>query len=240
LTANPHTQGQPSPEETLSGATIVFDLDGTLVDSAPDLLRALNQVMDLEGMAHAPESAVRRFVGHGARVLIEKASAQQGVRYKDERLDQLTAAFIDFYRADIAGATRLYPHMDEALRALVAAGGRLAVCTNKRHDLAIQLLDALSISGRFAAIVGADAVANRKPHPGHFIETVSRAGGDVTRAIMVGDSTTDVRSAQGAGAPAIVYRHGYADMPHEDMGADALLDDYALLEATVRKLLART
>ena len=224
---------------SLSGATIVFDLDGTLVDSAPDLLRALNQVMDLESMPHAAESAVRRFVGHGARVLIEKASALQGVHYKDERLDQLTAAFIEFYRADIAGATKPYPHLDDALHALVAAGARLAVCTNKRHDLATQLLDALDLSGRFAAIVGADAVVNRKPHPGHYIETVARAGGDLTRSVMVGDSTTDVRSAQGAGAPAIIYRPGYADMPHEDMGADALIDDYALLEATVTGLLSR-
>ena len=222
----------------LADATIVFDLDGTLVDSAPDLLRALNQVMDLEGMPHAPESAVRRFVGHGARVLIEKAAALQGARYKDERLDQLTAAFIEFYRADIAGATKLYPNMDEALHALTAAGARLAVCTNKRHDLANELLDALAISNRFAAIVGADAVVNKKPHPGHFIETVSRAGGVLGKAVMVGDSTTDVRSAQGAGAPAIVYRPGYNDIPHDEMGADAIIDDYAVLEAIAEQLLS--
>lgn len=222
----------------LDGATVVFDLDGTLVDSAPDLLRALNQVLDLEGRSHVPESVVRAFVGHGARVLIEEASAHQGIHYKDERLDQLTAAFIEFYRADIVGQTKLYPNMDQALHALTAAGARLAVCTNKRHDLALQLLDALSLTARFAVIVGADAVLNKKPHPGHFIETVSRAGGDLTRAVMVGDSTTDVRSAQGAGAPAIVYRRGYNDMPVEEMGADAIIDDYAQLEGVVARLLA--
>ena len=109
----------------LADATIVFDLDGTLVDSAPDLLRALNQVMDLEGLPRAPESAVKAFVGHGARVLIEKAAGLQGALYQDGKLDQLTAAFIDFYRADIAGATKPYPHLEAALDTLAAAGARL-------------------------------------------------------------------------------------------------------------------
>ena len=223
----------------LADATIVFDLDGTLVDSAPDLLRALNQVMDLEGLPRAPESAVKAFVGHGARVLIEKAAGLQGALYQDGKLDQLTAAFIDFYRADIAGATKPYPHLEAALDTLAAAGARLAVCTNKRHDLAIQLLDALNLTRRFAAIVGADAVVNKKPHPDHFIETVSRAGGELGRSVMVGDSTTDVKSAQGAGAPVIVYRPGYGDVAADDMGADAIIDDYAILDVTAEALLAR-
>ncbi len=103
----------------------------------------------------------------------------------------------------------------------------------------MKLLDALDLSKRFAAIVGPDVVAKRKPDPSHFTETISRAGGDLTRAVMVGDSTTDVRSAQGAGAPAIVYKHGYKDIPHEQMNADAIIDDYAQLEGVVSRLLAQ-
>jgi phosphoglycolate phosphatase len=223
----------------LADATIVFDLDGTLVDSAPDIGRALNQVMDLEGMAHTPEPLVRAFVGNGARVLIEKSAAYQGAHYKDERLDQLTAAFIEFYRADIAGKSKLYPNMEAALDSLAAAGARLAVCTNKRHDLALELIEALGITNRFAAIVGADAVANRKPHPGHYLETVARAGGQLSRSVMVGDSTNDVRSAQSAGAPAIIYRFGYNDMAPDEMGADAVIDDYGLLESVAARLIDR-
>ena len=220
----------------LKGCTIVFDLDGTLVDSAPDLLRALNQVMDLEGLPHPAEAVVRNFVGHGARRLIERAAGHFGAHYTDERLDQLTAAFIEFYSADIAALTRPYPGALEALDELAAAGAILAVCTNKRTGLSVQLLEALGMAERFAAIVGADSVTARKPDPHHFLETVSRAGGDPTRAVMVGDTDADARAAQGAGAPVILARFGYGSAI-EDLSADALISGYEELAAEIRRLL---
>ncbi|WP_395647777.1 phosphoglycolate phosphatase [Terricaulis sp.] len=219
-------------------ATIVFDLDGTLVDTAPDLVRALNETLDLEGLPHMPLEKVRRMVGYGARVTLERASAASGVSFSAERLDQLTKAFVDFYRADIARESRPFPGVVDQLTTLAAGGAKLAVCTNKRTDLSQQLLDALGIAGRFSAIVGADAVTERKPHPDHFRAAVSRAGGVVRRSVMVGDTAADVAAARGAGAPVAVVRFGYCDEDVELLGADALLDRYSDLTPACRRLLA--
>lgn len=221
-------------------ATIVFDLDGTLVDTAPDLVRALNETLDLEGLPHAPLATVRRMVGQGARVLIERGAGLANVQFAAERLDQLTKAFIEFYRADIARHSRTFSGTEEALAILADAGAKLAVCTNKRTDLSQQLLEALGLAHRFSAIVGADAVAQRKPHPDHFRAAVTRAGGIVRRSVMVGDTAADVASARGAGAPVAIVRFGYADDDVERLGADALLDRFSELPATCRRLLAAT
>jgi phosphoglycolate phosphatase len=222
--------------DALTDSTIVFDLDGTLVDTAPDLLKALNRVLDIEGLAHPPESVVRFFVGHGARVLIERSTRLLGATYTDERLDQLTAAYIEFYSEDIAGLSRPFPGVVEALDELAAAGARLAVCTNKRTDLSVQLLEALGLAHRFSAIVGADSVPARKPDPGHFLETVSRAGGQAERAIMIGDSEADAGTARGAGAPIVLVRFGYTQNP-DAIGADVVINGYEELVAALRRLL---
>lgn len=222
----------------LADATIVFDLDGTLVDTAPDLVRALNETLDIEGLPHVALAKVRKMIGSGARALIERGAALSGVAYSPERLDQLTKAFIDFYRADIARESAPFPGVAAALDNLAAAGARLSVCTNKRTDLSQQLLDAVGLSQRFSAIVGADAVANRKPHPEHFRAAVTRAGGAVRRSVMVGDTAADVASAKAAGAPVALVRFGYAEEALERLGADALFDRYADLPAVCRRLLA--
>ncbi|MBY0564801.1 MAG: phosphoglycolate phosphatase [Hyphomonadaceae bacterium] len=221
----------------LAGATIVFDLDGTLVDTAPDLVRALNQTLDLEGLPPARLEVVRGLVGRGARVLIERASTLAGAGFSEQRLDQLTLAFIDFYRADIAAESRPFPGALEAMDELSQAGARLSVCTNKRTDLSVQLLDALNLSARFSAIVGADAVAQRKPHPDHFRAAVTRAGGLVERALMVGDTLTDLSTARAAGAPAAIVAFGYGGA-EEGQGADALISHFSELPAACQRLLA--
>lgn len=218
-------------------ATIVFDLDGTLVDTAPDLVRALNATLDLEGLPRVRAEVVRGLVGHGARNLIERAAGLSGVQFGAERLDQLTQAYIQFYREDIAAASAPFPGVTEALAALADAGAALSVCTNKRTDLSVQLLDALDLSRYFAVIVGADAVAERKPHPDHFRAAVTRAGGDVRRSIMIGDTAADVASARGAGAPVAIVSFGYSDVGADELGADALLHHYAELPEACRRLL---
>ncbi|HRK64046.1 MAG TPA: HAD hydrolase-like protein, partial [Terricaulis sp.] len=141
----------------LADAMIVFDLDGTLVDTAPDLVRALNETLDLEGLPHIPLATVRRMVGQGARHLLIRATERAGAAYSAERLDQLTKAFLEFYRADIARHSAPFPGVETALDALADLGAKFAVCTNKRTDLSQQLLDALNLTHRFSAIVGADA-----------------------------------------------------------------------------------
>src|SRR5690606_17689228 len=129
----------------LAGATIVFDLDGTLVDTAPDLVRALNETMDLEGLPRVKIETVRDLIGHGARVLIERASALHGVTFSATRLDQLTTEFVSFYAADIARESRPFDGVLDALDVLAGLGAKLAVCTNKRTALSVQLLNALNM-----------------------------------------------------------------------------------------------
>jgi phosphoglycolate phosphatase len=227
--------------DPLHGATIVFDLDGTLVDSAPDLLRALNQVLDLDGLPHPPAATVHKLVGHGARRLIERATTLCGAHYTETRLDQLTEAFIDFYARDIASLSRPYPGVVAVLDEFAAAGAILAVCTNKRTDLSVQLLEALGLAERFAVIVGADAVAARKPDPGHVLETVSRAGGAKERALMIGDTEADAAAAKAAEVPVVLVRFGYGDAEAvaASIGADALIESYEELPALARTLLIR-
>jgi phosphoglycolate phosphatase len=221
----------------LDGATVVFDLDGTLVDTAPDLLRALERVMAAEGLEPPPPGALRQMVGQGARVLIERAAAMQGIVYPPDRLTALTGFFIDFYRADIAGDSTPFPGAEAALDALAAAGARLSVCTNKRTDLSALLLDRLGLAGRFAAIVGADAVPEQKPAPGHYAAAVAAAGGTIRMSVMVGDSAADVAVARSAGAPAIAVRFGYCEGDVEALGADILIADFAELPGAVRAAL---
>ena len=216
----------------LADAIIVFDLDGTLVDTAPDLMRALNQTMDLEGLPRAKLETVRGAVGQGARVLIERAAALHGVSFTAERLDALVREFIAFYSSDIARDSKLYPGVLHAMDDLAALGAKFAICTNKRTDLSLQLLDALGAGERFSTVVGADAVMQRKPHPEHYQAAVARAGGTVRRSMMIGDTVADVGAARGAVAIA------KADGACESLGADAIIDQYSQLAPVCRRLLA--
>lgn len=221
----------------LSGVTVVLDLDGTLVDTAPDLLRALDKVLVAEGVAPPPFGEMRLMVGQGARVLIDRASRAHGREWSDSELDRLTETFVAHYAADIARDSRPFPNAIAALDMLTAAGATLAVCTNKRTGLSVQLLTELNLAHRFAAIVGADAVTARKPAAEHFFATVAAAGGRRERAVMVGDSAADVGAARAAGAPAIAVRFGYCEEGVEALAADAVIDDFADLPAAVRALL---
>jgi len=223
--AEPNSGLGPTHDHRRTGrCSDAFDLDGTLVDTAPDLVRALNETLDLEGLPHAKLSTVRHMVGQGARRLIERATELVGANFSAERLDQLTAAFIEFYRADIAGASAAFPGVCDALDQLAALGAKFSVCTNKRTDLSQQLLDALQPVGPLLSVSAADAVTNRKPHPDHYRAAVERAGGTVRRSVMVGDTTADVAAARAAGAPVIVVRFGYCDGGADSLGADVVLD----------------
>lgn len=223
----------------LADATIVFDLDGTLADTAPDIVRALNETLDIEGLPHLRPDRARALIGGGARALIERASALAGANFGAERLDQLTEIFVDRYRVGIAVSSTLFPGAREALEGLAAMGARLAVCTNKRTDLSQRLLEALGVADRFSAIVGADAVAEQKPSPDHYRAAVQRAGGVLRRSLMVGDTTSDAAAARGAGVALILVSFGYARNGEiSALGADAVLDQFAELPGLCQRLLA--
>lgn len=223
---------------TLANASIVFDLDGTLVETAPDIMRALNFVLAQAALAPATLAEVRSLVGAGSRVLIERASAARGFTHTTTALDALTLAFFAEYERDIAGASTVNPGVVEALESFVAAGARLSVCTNKATGPSNLLLDALGLSRFFQAVVGADLVAHRKPHPDHLKAAVDLSGGDPTRVLLVGDSSADVGAARGLGAKIALYAFGYTDTAPELLGSDAVFTHFADLPNLAIRLLS--
>lgn len=184
---------------------LVFDLDGTLVDSVPDLEAALNRLMRAHGLPPFAQPAVAAMVGDGARVLLERGFAARGRTLDEASL----AAFLDDYGGHAAVATRPYPDVVATLRHFAQAGWRMAVCTNKPEVPARTVLAALALDGFFAAVGGGDSFPVRKPDPQHLLATIAAAGGDPARAVMVGDHHNDIRAAAGAGIPSIFAAWGY-------------------------------
>ncbi|HET9161115.1 MAG TPA: HAD-IA family hydrolase [Caulobacteraceae bacterium] len=223
----------------LAGATIAFDLDGTLVDTAPDLVSALNQVLDEQGLAPLPLEAARVMVGRGAKHLIEQGYAATGLPLSPDLSPVLFERFIALYRAHIADQSRPFPGVVEALVTLRRAGAELVVCTNKRTDLSIALLDELDLSKHFTAVVGADAAPAAKPDARHLLFAISEVGGNAEHAVMVGDSITDLMAARNAGVPVVITSFGYTDIPASDLGGDLLLDHFDQLPAAALRLLAK-
>lgn len=223
---------------SLAGATIVFDLDGTLIDTAPDLIATLNVLLAEQGVAPLGLASARSMIGRGARALIARGFEAAGAPADAETLDRLFERFITHYRANIAIDSRPFPGVIAALDRLASSGARLAVCTNKRTDLSLALLAALDLTHHFAAVIGADATPAAKPDPRHLILTVQRAGGQIKRAVMVGDSASDLGAARAAGVPVILVSFGYTDVPARDLGADALIDHFDQLAESCVGLLS--
>ena len=219
----------------LTGATIAFDLDGTLVDTAPDLVGTLNTVLGEEGLPPLPFDVARPLIGRGARVLLERGFAAAGEPLADARSDALLERFIDLYLDRIADESR--PGVTDALTVLRDAGARLSVCTNKLTSLSTVLLEALELSAYFDAIVGRDAAPASKPDARHLLAAVELAGGDPARALLVGDSETDINTARNARLPVVAVTFGYTEIPCAELGPDALIDSYGELPATVVRLL---
>jgi phosphoglycolate phosphatase len=216
--------------------TIVFDLDGTLIDTAPDLIDTLNFTLNKNGLPEVAYEPARRLIGGGARTMIERALVLEGRTAKLADIDSLYTSFVAHYAEHIADRSRPFPGVEAALDELAAAGYRLAVCTNKLEWLSKKLLDALALSARFAAICGPDTFGVQKPDPQIFRATVTRAGGDPARAIMVGDSITDIRTARAAEVPVIAVDFGYTDVPVTALGPDRVISSYTELPALIAAL----
>jgi phosphoglycolate phosphatase len=221
----------------LEGATVAFDLDGTLVDTAPDLIGTLNVLLAEEGLRPLPIDEARPFIGRGARWMIERGFQAAGQALHPARGQVLFDRFIAHYRDHIADGSRPFPGCEAALDALSAHGATLAVCTNKRTDLSQALLEALGLADRFAAVIGADAAPAIKPDPSHLRAAVEAAGGDMARALLVGDSATDAGAARAAGAGLILVSFGYTETPAQALDPDVLLDRYDDLPAACLRLL---
>jgi len=218
----------------LKDATIVFDLDGTLVDTAPDLTNALNDVLTRRGHAPVEAETIRACVGHGARIMIEEALRRTGA---NDDVDRMLAEFLVHYEVNIANDSRPFPGAVAALEALAAEGATLAVCTNKREHLSRKLLEQLDLARYFAGLAGRDTFAVSKPDPSHLTGVIALAGGNPYRAIMVGDSETDLRTAKAAGMPAILVSFGYAASPLGGVAPEAVIDHFDELPARAAALL---
>ena len=225
-------------EGPLAGATIAFDLDGTLVDTAPDLIGTLNHILVEEDLPPLPMDQARAYIGHGARRLIQLGFQAAGQTLHPNRLQQLFERFIPHYRGRIAQESRPFPGCEAALDGLAGAGARLCVCTNKPTGLSELLLGELGLAGRFAAIVGPDRAPAPKPDAAHLHAAVAAAGGDPGRAILVGDSGTDAGAARNARAGLILVDFGYTEIPVADLGADAVISHFDELPDACLRLLA--
>lgn len=223
----------------MQGATVIFDLDGTMVDTAPDLIRATNHVMAMAGLPAAPPEAVKHAVGSGARAMLAAAFEAAGQPLDGIAFKPLLEAFFDHYSRNIAIDSRPFPGVEDLLAKLRARGVLLGVCTNKREASARLLLKALGLDRHFRAVLGGDTLAVRKPHPGHLLETIAAAGGCRERAVMVGDSAPDIEAARAARVPSVAVRFGYSSEPVEELSPDHIIGDFSELEPILWALLEK-
>jgi phosphoglycolate phosphatase len=221
-----------------SRRTVVFDLDGTLVDTAPDLINALNFVLGREGLPPMPLHSARNMIGAGARKLIERGLEVEGREASPAELTRLTDDFITYYAEHIADASRPFDGLDRAMEELAGLGCRFAVCTNKLEWLSKRLLDQLNLSSRFSAICGADTFGVSKPDPAILRQTVARAGGELASTIMVGDAGPDIGVARRAGVPVIGVSFGYTDVPVAHLKPDRVVDHMSELKEAVESLMS--
>jgi phosphoglycolate phosphatase len=218
--------------------TLVFDLDGTLVDTAPDLIAATNHALADLGLAPVADAALRASIGHGARHMIVEALRQSGLTLPEPDIDRLLTLFLAYYEGNIANTSRPFDGALTALGELRQAGYPLVVCTNKREGLSRLLLDALGMTELFAALAGRDTFTVHKPHPDHLRRVVLQAGGDPARSIMIGDTSVDVATARAASVPVIACSFGYPDKPVESLAADWTIGHFDELPGAVSALAA--
>ena len=217
--------------------TIVYDLDGTLADTAADLIATLNWLLGREGLAPVEVDSARSLLGAGARALIARGFLASGRTLEAPKLEALFADYLDYYNAHIADHTKLYPGVEKTLRAFARSGVRQAVCTNKTESLAKLLIAKLGIAERFAFVCGQDTFGVGKPDPKPLLETIVASGGSRETAVMVGNSSTDIRTARAAKVPAIAVAYGYADVPVSELGADRVIARFDQLAAACDALL---
>ncbi|HWE77060.1 MAG TPA: HAD family hydrolase [Pseudolabrys sp.] len=215
---------------------LVFDLDGTLVDTAPDLVDTLNVVFERERMPPVPYDEARMMIGGGAKAMLVRGLEAEGRAVTSELLDRLFSDFLAYYADHIAVRSRPFPGLIDALDTLATRGHTFAVCTNKLEALSVLLLKELGLAGRFAAICGQDTFGIQKPDPEVLRRTIASAGGTPDNAVMIGDSATDIRTAQAAGIPVIAVDFGYSERPVAEFGPDRVISHFTQLPHEISAL----
>lgn len=216
--------------------TIVFDLDGTLVDTAPDLTAALNAVLVREGRKPVPLDDVRHMVGRGARYLIERAMAASGPPASPEAVTDFVRHFIEHYDANIAAKSRPFASAEAVARDLARRGHKLGICTNKPEALSLKLLNELRLRALFPVVIGAGSRPYNKPDPRHLFDVIEELGGRPQSAVLIGDSETDVKTARAANVPVVLVSFGYTEVPVRELGADLVIDHFDALEAALAQV----
>ena len=216
------------------GFLLVFDLDGTLVDSVPDLHAALNEMLRERGHRLLSPAQVKRMVGDGVPALVAHALAASGADPAEARA--ALRRFLEIYEANAANLTRPYPGVPETLGALRRRGYRTAICTNKPQRATLAVLQGLGLLPLFDAIAGGDRFPVRKPDPGHLIALISELGGSREAAAMIGDNENDATSARAAAIPLVLMRYGYARVDPDTLAADAILDHFSDLPGALDRL----
>jgi phosphoglycolate phosphatase len=213
---------------------LVFDLDGTLVDSVPDLTNALNEVLRERGYAPLTRSEVTPMVGDGVPALVARGFAARGG--DDAEAAEALPQYIQIYEANATALTRPYPGVRQTLEELRRRGYRNAVCTNKLQQATMAVLGGLDLAALFDGIAGGDRYKVKKPDPGHLLGLITELGGSAGRAVMIGDSENDASVAHAAAVPLVMMRYGYSRVAPETLGAAAVLDHFAELPATLERL----
>jgi len=224
----------------MASLTVVFDLDGTLVDTAPDLIDTLNIVFAREGLPPVDYAVARNMIGGGARRMIESGLKFEGRPLSGSEIDRMFADFIAHYSAHIADRSRPFPGLEAALDRLAALDCRFAVCTNKLERLSRLLLDTLGLTSRFVAICGQDTFGMQKPDPEILRRTIRASGGELHRAVMIGDSGTDIATARAASIPVVAVDFGYSETPIAQLGPDRLIGHFDELAEAVQMLALNT
>ena len=219
--------------------TVVFDLDGTLVDTAPDLVAATNHALSQISLPPVSARVLTPWVSYGARRMIEEGLAHIELALPAGEVDRLLALFLGHYEQNIAVQSRPFDGAVDALRQLRSNGARLAVCTNKRENLSRLLLKTLGLHDEFAAIAGRDTYPVCKPHPGHLTGAIRAAGGNTSYAIMVGDTKIDIDTAAAAGVPSIAVSFGYSEFPVPSLGATMTIDHFDQLISAITTIRPR-
>lgn len=219
---------------TESPPELVFDLDGTLIDSVPDLHACINRLLDSEGRRQLDIPELTRMVGDGVPALVRRAYEATGGMPDD--LDECVQRYLGLYGAALADKTTPYPGVVETLERLQAAGHRMAVCTNKPHGPSMEILGALDLARFFAAVAGGDSLPVRKPDAGHLLGLLDMMGSAPGRAVMIGDSLNDIQVAINAGVRSIAVSYGYRKQPVGELGADIIIDNFAEIPAALERL----
>lgn len=219
--------------------TLVFDLDGTLVDTAPDLIRAVNHVLTSRGLDPVPAERLQPVISFGGRQMIATGLELRGVSFTEAELDAMLARFLEFYGDNIAVESRPFDGLVDVLEGCLGEGATLAVCTNKLEGMSRELLEQLGLIRLFRAVAGRDTFPICKPHPDHLLGTIRLAGGNPNRAVMVGDSEVDIGTAKAACIPCIGVTFGYTRIPVTQLAPDAVIDGYGEFRAALGGILSR-